>query len=86
MPGRFAKIFAGRHKPVIAMAHLPPLPGTPLYDAERGVGGIVDAVRRDLGSGPTSKIGTGNARTPLAKWVLLAAFLPLGFVLRRRNL
>ena len=28
------------NKPVIAMAHLLPLPGSPLYDAERGVKGI----------------------------------------------
>lgn len=35
-------------KPVIGMAHLPPLPGTPLYDEEAGVAGIVEAVRADL--------------------------------------
>jgi membrane complex biogenesis BtpA family protein len=38
----------GSSKPVIAMAHLPPLPGTPLYDAKGGMGAIVDYVRRDL--------------------------------------
>jgi membrane complex biogenesis BtpA family protein len=30
------------------MAHLPPLPGTPLYDERTGVTGIVEAVRTDL--------------------------------------
>src|SRR5579863_8501753 len=30
------------------MAHLGPLPGTPLYDEARGVQGIVDDVARDL--------------------------------------
>jgi membrane complex biogenesis BtpA family protein len=35
-------------KPVIAMAHLPPLPGTPLYDSAGGPGAIVDAVRSDV--------------------------------------
>jgi membrane complex biogenesis BtpA family protein len=30
------------------MVHLPPLPGTPLYDEERGVKGLVDVVARDL--------------------------------------
>jgi membrane complex biogenesis BtpA family protein len=30
------------------MAHLPPLPGTPLYDEERGPDGIVESVRRDV--------------------------------------
>lgn len=48
MSERFAAIFAGQNQPVIAMAHLPPLPGTPLYDAEAGVSGILAAVRRDL--------------------------------------
>jgi membrane complex biogenesis BtpA family protein len=43
---RFSRIF-GQGKPVIAMAHLPALPGAPLYDAEAGVAGIVSAVARD---------------------------------------
>jgi membrane complex biogenesis BtpA family protein len=43
----FAELFE-REKPVIAMAHLPPLPGTPHYDDQAGVGGIVEAVRADL--------------------------------------
>ena len=38
----------GSPKPVIAMAHLPPLPGAPLYDAEGGMAAIVDYVGRDL--------------------------------------
>jgi hypothetical protein len=38
----------GVEKPAIAMAHLPPLPGTPLYDEAAGPDGIVDAVRRDV--------------------------------------
>src|SRR5262245_9330516 len=44
----FSELFE-REKPVIAMAHLPPLPGTPLYDEASGVAGIVEAVRADLG-------------------------------------
>ena len=44
---RFTELF-GTEKPVIAMAHLPPLPGTPLYDEARGVEGIVESVRSDL--------------------------------------
>jgi membrane complex biogenesis BtpA family protein len=48
MPGgRLATLFPER-KPVIAMAHVPPLPGTPLYDAAAGVRGLVSAVERDL--------------------------------------
>ena len=38
----------GSHKPVIAMAHLPPLPGAPLYDAKAGINAIIDYVHRDL--------------------------------------
>ncbi len=35
-------------KPVIAMAHLPALPGTPQYDREKGVDHIVEWVARDV--------------------------------------
>lgn len=35
-------------KPIIAMAHLLPLPGAPLYDAAGSIEKIADAVRRDL--------------------------------------
>jgi predicted TIM-barrel enzyme len=38
----------GEKKPVIAMAHLPPLPGTPLYDEAGGPDAIVESVRRDV--------------------------------------
>jgi membrane complex biogenesis BtpA family protein len=38
----------GRQKPVIAMMHLLPLPGRPLYDGRGGMRAIVDALRRDL--------------------------------------
>jgi membrane complex biogenesis BtpA family protein len=45
---RFASIFPGVAKPLIAMAHLPALPGTPLYDASAGIQGMVDRVRSDV--------------------------------------
>jgi hypothetical protein len=45
--GRLAALFPDR-KPVIAMAHVPPLPGTPLYDRSAGVSGLLGAVERDL--------------------------------------
>ena len=38
----------GHEKPVIAMAHLPALPGTPRYDAALGLEGLVDKMRPDL--------------------------------------
>jgi membrane complex biogenesis BtpA family protein len=44
---RLAELFDAR-KPVIGMAHLPPLPGTPLYDERAGMEGIVASVRADL--------------------------------------
>lgn len=47
MSARFDSIF-DRPKPLIAMVHVPPLPGTPLYDASAGVGGLIGSVKRDL--------------------------------------
>ncbi len=43
----FKRIF-GDAKPVIAMVHFGALPGSPLYDAEAGIQGIVEGVRKDL--------------------------------------
>lgn len=38
----------GSVKPIIAMVHFPPLPGTPLYDAKRGMNWIVDSAAADI--------------------------------------
>jgi membrane complex biogenesis BtpA family protein len=38
----------GRARPVIAMMHLLPLPGRPLYESRGGMAAMVDALRRDL--------------------------------------
>jgi predicted TIM-barrel enzyme len=38
----------GVSKPVIGMVHLPALPGSPLYDAARGMEGILERARQDL--------------------------------------
>ncbi len=38
----------GAAKPIIGMAHLPPLPGTPLYDSAGGMPHVRDWVARDL--------------------------------------
>ncbi len=35
-------------KPVIAMAHVPALPGTPKYDNKLGIGGLIDWVYKDV--------------------------------------
>ena len=45
---RFRAIFPDIPKPLIAMAHVPALPGTPLYDAEAGLEGAIEDVRRDV--------------------------------------
>lgn len=44
---KFKALFAGT-KPVIAMVHLGALPGTPLYDAEAGINGILAGAAADL--------------------------------------
>ena len=44
---RFRTIFPAG-KPLIAMAHVPALPGTPLFDAKAGLAGAVEVVRRDV--------------------------------------
>ena len=48
MSARYRKIFPASGKTLIAMAHLPALPGTPLYDAAAGMRGVVSSVRRDV--------------------------------------
>ena len=45
--GWFKQLFK-KPKPVIAMAHIPALPGTPRYDAAKGVQHLIDWVRRDV--------------------------------------
>jgi uncharacterized protein len=45
--GRVCDLF-GDKKPVIAMAHLQALPGTPMYDEKAGIAGIVEHLRADL--------------------------------------
>ena len=47
MTGNFRRVF-GDTKPVIAMVHFGALPGTPLYDADTGIDGLIDAARQDL--------------------------------------
>jgi membrane complex biogenesis BtpA family protein len=47
-PHSLLETLFGRSKPVIAMMHLLPLPGRPLYDSKGGMDAIVDALSRDL--------------------------------------
>lgn len=47
MTSNFRKVFGGA-KPVIAMVHLGALPGSPLYDAEIGLEGLVAGAWKDL--------------------------------------
>src|SRR5262245_5308274 len=45
--GNCTRVFTGP-KPVIAMVHFGALPGTPLYDMEAGLDGLVEGARKDL--------------------------------------
>jgi membrane complex biogenesis BtpA family protein len=47
MTEKFRRVF-GNKKPVIAMVHFGALPGSPLYDKERGLDGILAGVIADL--------------------------------------
>ena len=53
---------------------------------EHEVAGAVSAARDALGTGPAARVGTVSARHDLAPWLVLAGIVPLGLVLRRRNL
>jgi hypothetical protein len=44
---RFRQVF-GTARPEIGMVHLGALPGTPLYDADAGIDGLVENARREL--------------------------------------
>ena len=46
--GRFRGIFPSTRKPLIAMAHVPALPGTPSYDEGAGVQALVRHVREEV--------------------------------------
>ncbi len=48
MSGSVMRDLFGVDRPVIAMAHFPPLPGTPLHDDKGGMDGLLDAVARDV--------------------------------------
>jgi membrane complex biogenesis BtpA family protein len=48
MASRFRDIFPSTQKPLIAMAHIPALPGTPLYNEEGGIAGLLKHVRKDV--------------------------------------
>ncbi len=47
MNTKFHSVF-GVGKPVIAMVHFGALPGSPLYDSDAGLAGIVEGARKDL--------------------------------------
>lgn len=53
---------------------------------EQQVSAAVHTARSMLGTGPRRRLGTVSGRTDLAPYVVVAAVLPLGLVLRRRNL
>jgi membrane complex biogenesis BtpA family protein len=48
LQGRLAEVFPKTAKPLIAMAHVPALPGTPLYDGAGGLEAAICSVRSDV--------------------------------------
>ena len=55
--------FGSKKKAVIAMAHIGALPGSPLYDADRGMDGLIENVSKDvekLQAGGVDAIMFGN--------------------------
>lgn len=48
MTSLFRALFEATDQPLVAMAHIPALPGTPLYDAAGGVDALVEHVRADV--------------------------------------
>ncbi len=53
---------------------------------EHELGQAAQAARAALGNGPRARLGAVAGRRDLAPYLVLAAALPLGLVLRRRNL
>jgi von Willebrand factor type A domain len=52
---------------------------------EDELGDVADEVRRVVGKGEASPVGEDSSRTSLAPYLFLGAFVPLGFLLWRRN-
>ncbi len=58
--------------------------GAQAFDAG-DLAGAEAAVRRAVGSGPRVRVGSESTSTDVAPYLVLAAFLPLGLLLRLRN-
>lgn len=54
--------------------------------SEGDVAGAIKAARLFLGTGPLVGLGEGLHVVALARWLVLASLLPLGFLLWRRNI
>ena len=54
--------------------------------SEHQFGRILETARHDLGSGPTAALTRDQQQVAMAPWIAALAFLPLGFLLWRRNL
>ena len=73
-PSWFRDLF-GVEKPIIAMAHIPALPGTPNYNQEKGIDFLVDWVKK----GMPSITGSMKAESPHVEY--LREFLGLFIIL-----
>ncbi len=52
--------------------------------SEKNIGGAISATRRLIEKGPVEAVGRGLHVIPLARWLVIAALLPLAFLLWRR--
>ena len=68
-----------------AMQRLGVALGAPVYSESRA-GPVVDRVRGLVGEGPRVEVPSHTTIRPLSPYVALVAILPLGLLLRRRNL
>ena len=75
MSAKLKRLF-GNIKPVIAMVHFGALPGSPLYDSDKGIAGLLEGVRKDLPIRDWKPRGQG--RFSVLNWASAGADL-LGF-------
>jgi hypothetical protein len=68
------------------LAELAKLTGSPRFFDDHSLQAAAGQAQHDLGAGPTVAAGRATRTIPLDRYVVLAAALPLGFVLARRNL
>jgi hypothetical protein len=82
--GRPDRHYAADAESGAALANLAQVTRGKLYD-ERQLGKVERAAREAVGRAQTHTVVSAYARVPLAPWFVLAAIVPLAFLLWRRN-